>query len=95
MARNRRARHEYDILETYECGLALQGSEVKSLRAGRVTLADAYARVEVGEAWLLGVHIPPYEHAAGSAPMIPNGGASCSCTATRSTSSWARPSRRP
>ena len=41
------------------------GSEVKSLRAGRVTLADAYARVEGGEAWLLGVHIPPYEHAAG------------------------------
>ena len=65
VARNRRARHEYDILETYECGIALQGSEVKSLRAGRVTLADAYARVEGGEAWLLGVHIPPYEHAAG------------------------------
>ncbi len=65
VARNRRARHEYDILDTYECGIALQGSEVKSLRAGRVTLADAYARVEGGEAWLLGVHIPPYEHAAG------------------------------
>jgi len=65
VARNRRARHEYDILETFECGIALQGSEVKSLRAGRVTLADAYARVEGGEAWLLGVHIPPYEHAAG------------------------------
>ncbi len=65
MARNRRARHDYDILETFECGLALQGSEVKSLREGRVTLADAYARVEEGEAWLLGVHIPPYAHAAG------------------------------
>jgi SsrA-binding protein len=65
VARNRRARHEYDILETYECGLALQGSEVKSLRAGRVSLADSYARVEGGEAWLLGVHIPPYEHASG------------------------------
>jgi len=65
VARNRRARHEYDIIEVYECGIALQGSEVKSLRAGRVTLADAYARVEGGEAWLLGVHIPPYEHAAG------------------------------
>jgi SsrA-binding protein len=63
VARNRRARHEYDILETYECGLELRGSEVKSLRAGRVTLADAYARVEGGEAWLLGVHIPSYEHA--------------------------------
>jgi SsrA-binding protein len=65
VARNRRARHEYDILETFECGIVLQGSEVKSLRAGRVTLADAYARVEGGELWLLGVHIPPYEHAAG------------------------------
>jgi SsrA-binding protein len=65
VARNRRARHDYDIIETFECGIALQGSEVKSLRAGRVTLADAYARVEDGEAWLLGVHIPPYVHAAG------------------------------
>jgi SsrA-binding protein len=65
VARNRRARHDYDILDTFECGVALQGSEVKSLRAGRVTLADAYARVEGGEAWLLGVHIPPYVHAAG------------------------------
>jgi len=65
VATNRRARHDYELLETYECGIVLQGSEVKSLRAGRVTLADAYARVEGGEAWLLGVHIPPYEHAAG------------------------------
>ena len=65
MARNRRARHDFDILETYECGLALQGSEVKSLRSGRVTLSDAYARIEEGEAWLLGVHIPPYAHATG------------------------------
>jgi len=65
VARNRRARHEYDILDTYECGIALQGSEVKSLRAGRVTLADAYARIEGGEAWLLGMHVPPYEHATG------------------------------
>jgi SsrA-binding protein len=65
VARNRRARHEYDVLETFECGIALQGSEVKSLRAGRVSLADSYARVEGGEAWLLGVHVPPYEHASG------------------------------
>ena len=65
VARNRRARHDYDVLETYECGLALQGSEVKSLRAGRVTLTDAYARVEEGEVWLLAVHIPPYVHATG------------------------------
>jgi SsrA-binding protein len=65
VARNRRARHEYDILETFECGIALQGSEVKSLRAGRVSLQDAYARVERGEAWLLGCHVAPYEHATG------------------------------
>ncbi len=65
VARNRRARHEYDILETFECGIALQGSEVKSLRAGRVTIADGYARVEGGEAWLFSVHIPPYANAIG------------------------------
>jgi len=65
VARNRRARHDYDILEIFECGIALRGSEVKSLRAGRVALQDAYARIERGEAWLLGVHIPPYEHASG------------------------------
>lgn len=63
VARNRRARHEYDILEVFECGIALRGSEVKSLRAGRVSLQDAYARIERGEAWLIGCHIPPYEHA--------------------------------
>jgi len=63
VARNRRARHEYDILEVLECGIALVGSEVKSLRAGRASLQDAYARVEGGETWLYGVHIPPYEHA--------------------------------
>lgn len=63
VARNRRARHEYDILEVLECGIALQGSEVKSLREGRVSLQDTYARIDRGEAWLLGVHIPPYAHA--------------------------------
>jgi len=65
IARNRRARHDYDILETYECGISLQGSEVKSLRAGRVALQDSYARVEEGEVWLFGMHIPPYEHGTG------------------------------
>jgi SsrA-binding protein len=65
VARNRRARHDYEILETYECGIALQGSEVKSLRAGRVALADSYARVEGGEVWLVGTQIAPYENAQG------------------------------
>ena len=65
VARNRRARHDYDILEVIECGIALQGSEVKSLRTGRVSLQDSYAKIEGGELWLLGVHVPPYEQAVG------------------------------
>jgi len=65
IARNRRARHDYDILEVIECGIVLQGSEVKSLREGRVSLQDTYAKVEGGELWLLGVHIPPYLQAVG------------------------------
>jgi len=65
VAQNRRARHDYDIIETIEAGIALVGSEVKSLRLGKVTLRDAYARVDRGEIWLHGVHIPPYSHAQG------------------------------
>ncbi len=65
IASNRRARHDYDILETVECGIVLQGSEVKSLREGRIALQDAYARVIDGEMWLFGVHVPPYVHASG------------------------------
>ncbi|MDQ3761869.1 MAG: SsrA-binding protein SmpB [Actinomycetota bacterium] len=58
---NRRARHDYEIMDTYEAGIALTGTEVKSLRAGRASLADAYASVEEGEVWLRGVHIPEYD----------------------------------
>ena len=58
---NRRARHEYTIEETFEAGIVLTGPEVKSLRAGRVTLADAFARVQGEEVWLEQMHIPPYE----------------------------------
>lgn len=65
VASNRRARHDYDILDTVECGLVLQGSEVKSLRAGRISLQDAYARMVDGEMWLFGVHVPPYAQANG------------------------------
>jgi SsrA-binding protein len=61
VATNRRARHEYWIEETHEAGIALTGTEVKSLRAGHVNLADAFARVEGGEAWLHHLHISPYE----------------------------------
>ncbi len=65
VATNRRARHDYEIEETYEAGMVLVGSEVKSLRAGRASLAEAYARVTDGEVWLDGLHIPPYAQAAG------------------------------
>jgi SsrA-binding protein len=65
VAQNRRARHDYDILDTFECGIALVGAEVKSLREGKCQLKDSYARIEGGEAWLFGVHIPPYLHANG------------------------------
>lgn len=57
---NRKARHDYEILETIEAGIALVGTEVKSLRDGRANLGDAYAQIEGGEAWLLQLHISPY-----------------------------------
>jgi SsrA-binding protein len=60
---NRRARHEYFILDSYECGIALVGTEVKSIRDGRANLTDAYARIERGEVWLYGMHISPYAFA--------------------------------
>jgi SsrA-binding protein len=59
---NRRARHEYEILETVEAGLVLRGTEVKSLRDSQVTFKDSYATIRNGEAWLLGCHINPYSH---------------------------------
>jgi SsrA-binding protein len=61
VASNRKARHDYSILETFEAGIALTGDEVKSLRGGRASLAEAFARVQDGEVWLEGMHIPPYE----------------------------------
>jgi len=61
VAVNRRARHEYALDETFEAGIVLTGTEIKSIRAGRVNLAEAYARIEKGEAWLIGAHIAPYE----------------------------------
>src|SRR5919197_3581013 len=62
VATNRRARHDYEILETIEAGLALRGTEVKSLRAGQVNFKDSYATMRNGEAWLTGCHISPYSH---------------------------------
>src|SRR5665811_2340729 len=65
VASNRRARHDYEIIDTVECGVVLQGSEVKSLREGRIALQDAYGRIIDGEVWLFGVHVPPYAQANG------------------------------
>ena len=62
VAQNRKARHDYHIGDTYEAGLALSGTEVKSLREGRATLADAFATVDDGEVWLRAAHIPEYSH---------------------------------
>src|SRR5437899_9048235 len=62
IATNRRARHEYEILETLEAGLVLRGTEVKSLRDGQVNFKDSYVTVRNGEPWLLGCHIAPYSH---------------------------------
>jgi SsrA-binding protein len=61
VASNRRARYDYAILERFEAGIVLTGGEVKSLRAGRASLAESFARIRDGEAWLEGMHIPPYE----------------------------------
>jgi SsrA-binding protein len=62
IATNRRARHEYEILETFEAGLVLRGTEVKSLRDSQVTFKDSYATIRNGEGWLRGCHINPYSH---------------------------------
>jgi len=61
VATNRRARHDYELIERYECGVQLTGDEVKSLRAGRASLVDCFGRVRRSEVWLEGLHIPPYE----------------------------------
>jgi SsrA-binding protein len=60
IAQNKKARHDYFILESFECGVVLTGTEVKSLRAGRASLLDGFAQVRDGEIWLSGVHIPEY-----------------------------------
>ena len=61
---NRKARHDYEILDTYEAGLVLMGSEIKSIRAGQISLAEAYVRIDGNEAYLVDAHIAPYEQAS-------------------------------
>ncbi|WP_018024300.1 SsrA-binding protein SmpB [Corynebacterium ulceribovis] len=62
VATNRKARHDFNILETYEAGIALVGTEVKALREGKASLVDAFATIDDGEVWLRGLHIPEYSH---------------------------------
>lgn len=61
---NRKARFEYHILETYEAGLVLKGTEIKSIRLGQISLQEAYIRIDGKEAWLVGSHVAPYSHAS-------------------------------
>jgi SsrA-binding protein len=72
VAQNRRARHDYDILKTYEAGVVLVGGEVKSFREGRVQLRDSYARVDSSEVWAHGIHVPPYVHSSGFGAYDPD-----------------------
>ena len=64
IATNRKARHEYFLIDTYEAGLVLKGSEIKSIRAGQISLAQAYVSVDGNEAWLVNSHIAPYNEAS-------------------------------
>jgi SsrA-binding protein len=64
IASNRQARRDYEIIDTFECGIVLKGSEVKSLRDAKVQISDAHARIVDGEMWLFGLHIAQYSHAA-------------------------------
>lgn len=66
---NRRARHDYHLLEKYEAGLELLGMEVKSIRQNKVSLADSYVQIIGGEAWLIGMHISPYQQAGQFNPI--------------------------
>ncbi len=65
VATNRRARHDYEIIESMECGITLTGSEVKSLREGKAQIVESYARFDEGELWLYQTHIPPWTYAVG------------------------------
>lgn len=62
LSSNKRATHDFNITERFECGIVLTGAEVKSIRGGRASMAEAFARIRDGEMWIEGMHIPPYEH---------------------------------
>ena len=86
IARNRRAFHDYAFSDRYEAGIALQGTEIKSIREGQASLREGYVRLVDGEAWLEGVHIPPYLEGSyhNHEPTRPG---DCCCT-SRSCASW-------
>ena len=84
VAKNRRASHDYALLETWEAGLVLTGTEVKSLRNGKANLSDAYGIVRDGEVYLLNLHISPYERGGYTNHEPTCGRASCCCIARRS-----------
>ena len=94
VAENRKARHDYHLLEEFEAGLALQGTEVKAAREGRIQLRDSYCRFDKGEAYLYGAHIDQVQPRRITRPTIPRARASCSCTRTNCTSCSARRRRR-
>ncbi len=86
IALNKRARHEYHLIDRVEAGLALQGWEVKSIRAGRANLTDGYAYVQDGEIYLIGAQITPLIQPPRMSSPMTVAPASCCCTGTRSTS---------
>ena len=91
IAENRKAFHDYHVLETFEAGVALLGTEVKSIREGRVNLRDSYAQVKDGEVFVHNVHIQPYSH-RGTPTTNRCVHGSCCCIAMKSENSSARPS---
>ena len=92
IASNKKARHDYKILKTYEAGIVLVGTEVKSLREGRASLVDAFAQERDGEIMLYGLHIAEYAYGTWT-NHAPAASASCCCTGPRSTGSWTRCAR--
>ena len=84
IATNRKARHNYAILDTYEAGIALVGTEVKALRDGKASLVDAFATVDDGEVWLRGLNIAEYGHGSWT-NHAPAATESCCCIGARST----------
>ena len=91
VAENRKAQFNYAIEDTVETGIVLTGTEVKSMRDGKTTIADSYADPKDGEIWLINANIPDYLQ-ANRFNHEPSGRASCCCTESRSTSWWARSS---